>query len=343
LRTFWLILLTGTAVSSALVTALLRQYAVRSGLIDHPNARSSHSVPTPRGGGLAIVITSLAAAALLCVVQALPWRTFVALAGGGLAVAVVGFLDDRHALPATVRFGVHIGAALWCLAWLGGMPPLRFADHVIQLGWSGYVVGTLAIVWVLNLFNFMDGIDCIAASEAVFITGAGASLGWVAAPFSTLSAAAAAVAAASGGFLLWNWPPAKIFMGDVGSGYLGYVIAALAVGAGHENPAAVWIWLILGGVFFVDATVTLARRTLRGDKLHEAHRSHAYQWLARRWGAHLPVTATTVTINLLWLLPCAWLALRYPRFSWWILLVALTPLGILAALAGAGRREPVLS
>src|SRR5262249_52972709 len=144
-------------------------------------------------------------------------------------------------------------------------------------------------------------------------------------------------------FLVWNWPPAKIFMGDVGSGYLGYVIAALAVEAGHEQPVAVWIWLILGGVFFVDATVTLARRTLRGDKLHEAHRSHAYQWLARRWVVVLPVTLKALAINVLWLFPCAWLALVHPRLAGWILLAALTPLVVLALLAGAGRREPTLS
>ena len=337
---FWLILLAATAAGSVLITGMLRGYAIRSGLIDHPNARSSHSMPTPRGGGLAILIMSLVAAGLLCTLQVLPVRTFVALAGGGLAVATVGFVDDRHTLPAIVRFAVHVGAALWCLAWLGGLPPLPFGARLLQLGWFGYLLGALAIVWVINLFNFMDGIDGIAASEAVFVTGAGALLGSMASPLGATSAGAVVMAAACAGFLVWNWPPAKIFMGDVGSGYLGYAIAVLAIGAGHENPAAVWIWLMLGGVFFVDATVTLARRALRGDKLHEAHRSHAYQWLARRWGAHQPVTLAALAINLLWLFPNAWLAVLYPGRAWWILLAALTPLAILALAAGAGRQEP---
>ena len=337
---FWWILLSVTAISAALLTDLLRRYAQRSGLIDHPNARSSHSQPTPRGGGLAIVATSLFGMTFLFAAHLITLQTFVALAGGGIAVAVVGFADDRHTLPARIRFAVHVGAALWCLGWLGGLPPLGFAGEGPRLGWIGYVLGTLAIVWVLNLFNFMDGIDGIAASEAVFITGAGAVLSWSAAPIA--ACAAAVVAAASAGFLFLNWPPAKIFMGDVGSGYLGYIIVGLAIAAGHESPPALWVWLILGGVFFVDATVTLARRSLRGDKVHEAHRSHAYQWLARRWRAHSPVTWSVVAINTLWLLPAARLAQLHPTAAGWILLGALAPLIILVLIAGAGRQEPAV-
>ncbi|MFL6601424.1 MAG: MraY family glycosyltransferase [Steroidobacteraceae bacterium] len=338
-----MILLVATAASSALVTGLLRQYAIRSGLIDRPNIRSSHSVPTPRGGGLAIVFTSLLAATFLCLVHMLAWRTFVALAGGGLAVAAVGFIDDRHPLPARVRLAVHLGAALWCLAWLGGLPPLQLANRVVHLGWSGYVLGALAIVWVLNLFNFMDGIDGIAASEAIFVTGAGAVLGsWMAAAAVSsggAAAAAAVVAAACSGFLVWNWPPARIFMGDVSSGYLGYVIATLALAAGHENPVAMWIWLLLGGAFFVDATVTLIRRLLRGEQVYEAHRSHAYQWLAREWKSHGLVTLTVMLVNFIWLLPWAVAATLHPELVLWEALAALLPLAVLALLAGAGRGE----
>jgi len=334
----WLILLVTTALAAAIFTGVLRRYALSAGLIDHPNARSSHSLPTPRGGGLAIVTTSLVGMAVLCAFQLLPVRTFIALGGGGIAVAIVGFVDDRRTLSARVRFIVHVGSALWCLGWLGGAPPLGFGEHPLTLGWSGYLLGTLSIVWVLNLFNFMDGIDGIAASEAVFVTGGGAILlAWLT---PATAGAAAVVAAASAGFLLWNWPPARIFMGDVGSGYLGYTIAGLGMAAGHESPPAVWVWLILGGVFFVDATVTLVRRSLRGEKVHEAHRSHAYQWLARRWRAHSPVTWSVVAINILWLMPAARLARIYPAAAGWILLGALAPLVVLVLISGAGRHEP---
>jgi Fuc2NAc and GlcNAc transferase len=333
----WLILLAATAVGSALITALLRHYAIHSGLIDHPNARSSHSIPTPRGGGLAIVVTSIAAVALLYLLQLLPLRVFAALAGGGLAVAIVGFIDDRHALPARVRLAVHVCAALWCLGWLHGLPPMLIGHQVMHPGWFGYVLGTLAIVWVLNLFNFMDGIDGIAASEAIFVTCAGAVLG---SPHDSPHAlASAVVCAACAGFLIWNWPPAKIFMGDVGSGYLGFVIAVLALVASQDNPVSVWVWLILGGAFFVDASVTLAARTLRGERLHEAHRSHAYQRLARRWGQHLPVTLSVLAVNVLWLLPTAWLAAQYPQSAVWMLAGAYLPLILLAVASGAGGQE----
>jgi Fuc2NAc and GlcNAc transferase len=261
----------------------------------------------------------------------------MAIAGGGVLVAIVGLLDDRRRLSAAVRFAVHLAAAGWALLWLGGLGPLRVGDHVVVFGWSGYMLGVLGIAWVLNLFNFMDGIDGIAASEATFVAWSGAVL---TAPLSSCAAAAALIfGSACLGFLPWNWPPARIFMGDVGSGYLGYVVGVLALAATRENPAAVWIWLILGGVFFVDATVTLLRRLLRGERVYEAHRSHAYQWLARRWGSHGRVTVAVMMLNLIWLLPCAFLVTLHPDHAVAIVVVALVPLVALAIAAGSGRRE----
>jgi Fuc2NAc and GlcNAc transferase len=145
--------------------------------------------------------------------------------------------------------------------------------------------------------------------------------------------------AACGGFLLWNWPPAKIFMGDVGSGYIGYMVGVLALAAARASPDALWIWLILGGAFFIDATVTLARRAVRGERVHEAHRSHAYQWSARRWG-HKRVTVAVSLLNLVWLLPSALLAMRYPERAVLITVGTLAPLLVLALALGSGRREP---
>jgi Fuc2NAc and GlcNAc transferase len=325
---------------SAALTLLVRRYALSRGVLDHPNARSSHSHPTPRGGGMSIVIVVSITAALFIyhdVSDAVPW----AILSGGLAVALVGYLDDRSALPVRVRMIVHVASAAWAVFLLGGMPPIQWGATVVHLGFWGDVLAVFALVWMLNLFNFMDGIDGIAASEATFVAAAGAGLCWLVGIHSATSVTAAAVAAASLGFLLWNWPPAKIFMGDVGSGYLGYVLGVLALAAGCRSPAILWAWLILGGVFFVDATVTLVRRLLRGDRVYEAHRSHAYQWLARRWQSHKSVTITVTAINLLWLLPCASLAALHPRWALWMTLVALIPLGVGAFVAGSGRREGI--
>jgi Fuc2NAc and GlcNAc transferase len=325
-------------VISAVGTGMVRRFALSHGVIDIPNERSSHTTATPRGGGLAIVLACTASLVVFAALGMVQSRLVIALVGGGGVVALIGFLDDRRPMPVALRLAVHVVAAAWAVAWLGGLPAIRVGDLLVSPGWSGYVLGVLGIVWTLNLFNFMDGIDGIAASEAVFITG-GTILLSLHTEFTDVPAAAGIFCAASAGFLIWNWPPAKIFMGDVGSGFSGYVIAVLAMAATRDNPVSVWVWLILGGAFFVDATVTLARRSLRGERLHEAHRSHAYQWLARRWRSHRRVTLSVLAVNVFWLLPAAWLAMRCPQFAVWSLAGAFAPLIILAIAAGAGLRE----
>ncbi|MFZ1906903.1 MAG: glycosyltransferase family 4 protein [Steroidobacteraceae bacterium] len=324
---------------SALITGLVRRYALAHDVVDVPNERSSHRAPTPRGGGVAIVLVSTAALGVLALRGLVRPELLWAVGVGGLAVALVGLADDHRSLPAATRLTVHFAAALWALAWLGGLPALRIGAHLVSFGWVGYLLGALGIVWTVNLFNFMDGIDGIAASEAIFVAVAGALLSAPLAGNVAILAGALAFAAACGGFLLWNWPPARIFLGDVGSGYLGYVIVVLAVAATHDNPAALWVWLILGGAFFADATVTLVRRTLRHERVHEAHRSHAYQWLARRWRNHASVTLAVLSLNLAWLLPCAAWAARFPRYAGGCVIVALAPVAALVAVLGSGRKE----
>jgi Fuc2NAc and GlcNAc transferase len=324
-------------VVAALGTGLVRRYALARSLMDVPNARSSHTVPTPRGGGLAIAVAATLGFSLLAMFGVLDLRSFMALLGG-IAVAIVGFLDDGRQVSVKVRLSVHLLSALWALSWLGGLPPLQIGEQLIDPGYAGYALGAVGIVWALNLFNFMDGVDGIAASEAVFVAVAAA---WILTgdKESAWSSASVVFGAACGGFLLWNWPPARIFMGDVGSGYLGFVIAVLAIMATRDNPVALFVWLIAGAVFFVDATVTLVRRFVRGERVYEAHRSHAYQWLSRRWGTHLRVVLAVLLVNVGWLLPCAWVAARHPSIAAWMVLVALGPVLIAAVMAGAGLKE----
>jgi Fuc2NAc and GlcNAc transferase len=328
--------------ASALLTGVVRRIAVGSGVLDVPNPRSSHGAPTARGGGAAIVLVTTAGLLVLALRGAARWDLVATLTGGGLACALVGLADDRRSLSAATRLAVHFAAAVWALAWLGGLPALRVGSHLISFGWAGYLFGALGIVWAINLFNFMDGIDGIAASEAIFVSLAGAVLNLLAEGNRAVGPAGLIFAAACGGFLLWNWPPARIFLGDVGSGYLGYVIVVLALAASRDNPAALWVWLILGGAFFVDATVTLVRRTLRNERIHEAHRAHAYQWLTRRWASHLRVTLTVQALNFFWLLPCAVLATLYPRAAAGMVVVALLPVVALAIAAGSGRSETLV-
>jgi Fuc2NAc and GlcNAc transferase len=216
---------------------------------------------------------------------------------------------------------------------------MRPLGAVVALGSAGRILAVLAIVWAINLFNFMDGIDGIAGVEAVFVAAAGACLCAAGGGASAVSAAGFVLAGSCLGFLVWNWPPAKIFLGDVGSGFLGYCLAVLTLAATRGSPAAGWIWIILLGVFLVDATVTLSRRAVRGARVHEAHRSHAYQSLARRWHSHLKVTLAVSALNLCWLLPLASFAAVRPRWAIASTAMALLPLVIVALWVGAGADE----
>lgn len=335
----WLPLWTAALVASILVTGLVRAYAIRTHLLDHPNHRSSHTQPTPRGGGVSIVVVSLVCAALLWVVGAIDGNLALAFIGGGIVIAGIGFADDRKPLPVAIRFGSHIGVAVWAMYWLGGLPPIQIGSELVDIGLVGDVLGVVAVLWVLNLFNFMDGIDGLAGSEATFITAVAAGILYYLQLDPGLGALIGCVALASLGFLVWNWPPARIFMGDVGSGFLGYAFSVLALADARANSVAIPVWLILGGLFFVDATITLLRRLARGERLYEAHRSHAYQWLSRRWGSHRPVTLAALAVNAFWLLPCALVAICRHSWAGWMVIVALAPLAVILVYVGAGRAE----
>ncbi len=290
------------AVVSAALTGLLRRYALARGVIDIPNARSSHTRPTPRGGGVAIVLGMVPTLFALWAADMVPARHAVALLGAGGLVAAVGFVDDHRHIAARWRLLAHFGAAAWALSWLGGMPPLF--GPAPSLDGFGALLAALYLVWMLNLYNFMDGIDGIAGVEAICACGGAAAL-YLLAGHDGLAATPLVLAAAVAGFLCWNFPPARIFMGDAGSGFLGITLGVLSLQAGWASPQLFWAWGILLGVFVTDATVTLLRRLLRGEKLYQAHRSHAYQHAARHFGGHRPVTLAVAAINLLWLLPLA--------------------------------------
>lgn len=333
------VLITGAFLAALALTGLVRVFVRGYGLLDVPNYRSSHAVPTPRGGGIAIVLIFIAGISATTLLHMTPEGLYCAVIFGGLPVAIVGLMDDCRRLPATTRLVVHVVAAAVALGFLGGIPPVRLGNRLVTLGWSGYAIGALGIVWSLNLFNFMDGIDGIAAAESIFVCGAGALAISTAAGSGGLVTICLVMSAACCGFLIWNWPPAKIFMGDVGSGFVGYVLSLLALWAGRVNHAALWIWLILGAVFLVDATVTLLGRAVRRQRLQDAHRSHAYQRLSRRWGSHKRVTMAVICVNIFWLLPNALLAAARPSWAALISLAAITPVAAIAIFLGAGRAE----
>jgi Fuc2NAc and GlcNAc transferase len=275
----------GTALLCWILTGAVRRYALRAELLDVPNERSLHRRPTPRGGGIAIVVVTLAgltAAALLSMISAdIAW----ALGVGGVLVAAVGWLDDRGEVRAPVRATVHAVAACWAAYWIwGGLTP-------------GSAAGVVCIIWAINLYNFMDGIDGLAGAEAGSV-GTLAGLLLLMGGREDLALVAFIVAATATGFLGWNWHPARIFMGDVGSGFLGYIFGALALMAGRSGALPLALGLLLAGVFAFDATVTLLRRMARGEHWYKAHRSHAYQRVVQAGSTHAQVTAGVVLVNL---------------------------------------------
>jgi len=335
------LVLLGVGAAAGLVgTELVRRWALRRQLLDHPNARSSHTRPTPRGGGIAIVVTFVAGATLWAWLSADPAaaRLWMAVVPPGLAVAAIGLRDDLQPVPAGLRLLVHAGAAAWLVWRLGGLPPVAVGGSAASWGLTGDLLAVVAVVWILNLYNFMDGIDGIAGVQAVFVAMAAAWLGGATGP---ASVPLLLLAGASAGFLLLNWPPARIFMGDAGSGFLGFALAALLLAQHAHTPSSIWVPVILLAVFLADATVTLARRLLRGESPQAAHREHAYQRLSRRFGAHRPVTLGVCAVNLGWLLPIALLATRQPEWALPLALAAVAPLLAGVVVLGAGRPESV--
>src|SRR5437763_4856288 len=259
---------------SAVLVRFIREWAERKAILDHPNERSSHDVPQPRGGGMAIVLVTLAGSAL--------WWTprFAVVAVAALVVAVVSWIDDVRHLPATLRLGVQSLAAI---AVLMAYPAGAFAP--------------LAFLWMVgltNAYNFMDGIDGIAGGQAVVAGLAWALFGMIGQQ-TLIAMLGLLIAGSSAGFLMHNWQPARIFMGDVGSAFLGFTSASLAVMAWPNvrlaAAGALVVWL-----FVADAAFTFARRAARGERVMEAHRSHVYQRMNQRGLSHAAVSMIYTTL-----------------------------------------------
>ena len=297
-------LLLGAAAASAAATGLVTRTLRQRAILDHPNERSSHAVPTPRGGGWGILAVLVPAWAALGVAPG--------VLAGVVLLAAVSWIDDRRSLPAGPRLlaqAVAIAAGLTAL----GDGTLVFQGWLPS--WADRGLTALCWLWFTNLFNFMDGIDGIAGSEAVSVAGglalaAGLTEAGLAGAAPQLVEPSLVVAGAAAGFLVWNWQPAKVFMGDVGSIPLGFGLGWLlfsAAGAGLW-PAA----LLLPLVFVADASFTLARRALAGKRILQAHREHAYQRAVQGGWSHARVVCAVLAVNA----GLIGLALAAPRLGW---------------------------
>lgn len=281
----WVALLASVGAVSAWLTGRLTRPGSWWHVLDHPNERSLHTRPVPRGGGVAILASLLAGAALaypwLERPGPLPW-----IGAGLLGLGLISYVEDRREIPRRYRLLAQLGAAGMLLA--GGLEiqHLEFAGAGLALApWLAASLTLLYCVWMTNLYNFMDGMDGLAAGMALF---GFATLAWLGGRAGDLDFAliCALVATASGGFLIWNFPPARIFMGDTGSTGLGFLAAALSLWGNQAGLFPLWVALLVFSPFILDATLTLLLRLLRGERIWSAHRDHCYQRLVAAGWSH---------------------------------------------------------
>ena len=316
------ILMISVYLVSILLTGLIRRYALKHAVIDEPNHRSSHTTPTPRGGGLSISLAFILCAIILPALDLLPANYGVALAGGGLAVALVGWIDDHRQVPQIWRSIVYLAAACWALYWLGGLGRITVGSRIIELHYFGNIIAILVIVWLTILYNFMDGADGLAGLQAVCTSMPCAYMFWQNNQ-PGLAICCVVLACACMGFLFWNWPPARIFMGDVGSCLIGYSLAVLAVTGEKAGGMPLAVWIILLAPFICDATLTLFRRIYHREPLHLAHRNHAYQRLLQLGMDHRQLVLTMLAVDVLVLWPLAFAAEYMEKFNLYIVLSVL--------------------
>ena len=320
------------------LTLFIRRSALKTNRLDVPNERSSHTSPTPRGAGLAVVVAFLLGLIALLVEDTISDEVFLAIAIPGLVVALIGWLDDRgHLTSAKWRLVGHFACASLAVWLTGGLPELPLANSTIDFGLAGDIAAVIYLVWMLNLFNFMDGIDLITGVQTV-TTSAGVVMLLLISTESDLWKIFTILTASILGFLFFNLPPAKIFLGDVGSGFIGFTTAVISLVVAEDEPLVAWAMIILLAVFVTDATVTLLRRLLSREHVYVAHRTHAYQQLSRKLNSHLPVSLGVGAINLFFLLPIAWLVVESEIIPIFGLLIAYVPLALVAALLNAGKR-----
>jgi Fuc2NAc and GlcNAc transferase len=315
-------------------TGLVRKIALSRKILDLPTKRSSHLKATPTGGGIAIVAAFYAGLAVLVYGNKFDLLDIQVLSMG-FVLAITGFVDDLKHLDFRWRIAVHLCAGLIVALILGDIPDIQQDGLQFNMGLLTVPITVLTLIWATNLYNFMDGTDGLAGSECCFIVLAAAGL-LVLDGNTMLSLVCLVLFSACAGFLVWNWAPAKIFMGDTGSGFLGFILASIAFLSIYSGSMSLWTWLLLPGVFIADATLTVVKRIYSGERWYQAHCTHGYQHMARLFG-HKKVALGVLFINLIWLLPLALLAEIYLEYAVYIAFFGIVPLFLLAHVLGAGR------
>ena len=316
-----------SVVLTAFLSGVYLKFALKKNILDQPNQRSSHIVATPRGGGIAIVVGVLLPTLVYLFTSRVPGAENLPLALFAVAIAsLTGFYDDIKTLPVRWRLLVYLAVTIILVVVLGSISIGHFMPQ-----WLSIMLVVLGLMWLVNLYNFMDGIDGLAASEAVIVSTAAAIILWLNQAPTLYIVSLLAVAGSAGGFLLWNKPPAKLFMGDSGSIFYGFIFCLVLLLTVNAGVLSLAVWFILLAAFIADASYTLVWRLWRRENIFSAHKVHNYQILAQYWGSHGKVVSLYIGINTLWLLPLAILANQYPGVDIYFALLAYMPLIVLIA------------
>lgn len=275
-------------ILSFILTAIIKYYALHHHILDIPNERSSHDIPTPRGGGLAIVLAWYVGITVMFYMKEIDKQLYFALLSG-ILLAGVGIIDDLKSLKPHFRFSIQVLTAIMALFFLKGINPVSVSGIEINKGILLYPIAVAGIVWYINLFNFLDGIDGYASLEAIVIA--------LAMLMFTGNLINLLIIASVLGFLFWNWPKARIFMGDIGSTQLGFILIVLGIYFHNKAEFPIILWIMLSSLFWVDATLTLFRRWRNKEHLTIAHRKHAYQRAVQAGLSHKQTILISVLIN----------------------------------------------
>lgn len=320
-----LLLLGVVFLCSALLSLAYLRYGIGHGPYAEPNFRSLHKRAVPKGGGLAIAVSVLVGCLYLNAKGTVGFREFLFYVPGAGIVAFVGALDDRLDIPARYRLPFQMLTAVCVCFGLGGMPNMAIGPVTLSFGVVGTIGLAIACVWFYNLFNFIDGIDGMASSAGIFIGCTMASVLWLEGD-RELAIVLGFLAAANAGFLMFNWPPSKMFMGDTGSSFTSFILSAVFVQSLWKDSTLLWIWMLVCGYYVCDTTVTTTLRALTIRHWYLPHRSHAYQNLARISGSHGRVVALVLAFDVIWLLPLLFVVLSHRDYAPIITCIAYIPL-----------------
>ena len=300
------------------ITSLVREYAVKNAVIDMPNERSSHTEPTPRGGGIAISIPIVISIIGVYLFDLISSPLFIGLLISALIITIIGWLDDHKHIMFYWRVIFYSIASIWTISWVGSLDAISIGLIRIPLPYMwGYIVTFLGLVWLTNLYNFMDGTDGLAALQGICAGFFGGVLMLLEGE-TGLALICFIIVSSCLGFLYWNWPPAKIFMGDIGSCLLGFIFGALALISDVTGTVSVSIWCMLLSVFICDATFTLIKRIVRREKWYDAHCSHAYQRLVQMGMTHKQLAIAFFFLNTIAIWPMSYAAYAIPSHAVYI-------------------------